>query len=262
MLCGTGSTGVAYLIQFVDALTFIQTDSLLCGKSVHFDPPTGNTNFPINIAFFHAMLSKTPTWETEWSGDRNVAFLPFLQEEDGAGVPQPPFPQLSGIRGLSGSGALLVDGTADQTQLKVRGNDSQTTDIFVVEKSDGEDILNLRNTGVLIVSGEASDTIIEANNSTSGDAVLSLNLPGTIEWQVKADRSSNTFAIGTTASTPNMLTLRPNFDGLQWAGAPQATCAAPIRGTVNYVAANPGAPDTFRICRKDAGDNYSWQDLF
>ena len=50
--------------------------------------------------------------------------------------------------------------------------------------------------------------------------------------------------------------------GILWASNAEPTCAAGIRGTVNYVAGGAGVLDTFKVCRKDAGDAYAWVTLF
>jgi hypothetical protein len=50
--------------------------------------------------------------------------------------------------------------------------------------------------------------------------------------------------------------------GIAWASFAEPTCAAGIRGTVNYVAGGAGVLDTFKVCRKDAADVYAWVSLF
>ena len=50
--------------------------------------------------------------------------------------------------------------------------------------------------------------------------------------------------------------------GILWASVAEPTCAAGIRGTVNYVAGGAGVADTFKVCQKSAADAYAWVTLF
>lgn len=54
--------------------------------------------------------------------------------------------------------AKTVDGSADAVQLTVQGNATQTSDIFVVEKSDGTDLLEVTNTGGTLIKGDTVGT--------------------------------------------------------------------------------------------------------
>lgn len=50
--------------------------------------------------------------------------------------------------------------------------------------------------------------------------------------------------------------------GLQYTTAAEPACNAGNRGMTWYVAGGAGVADTYRICRKDAGDAYAWVTLF
>jgi hypothetical protein len=50
--------------------------------------------------------------------------------------------------------------------------------------------------------------------------------------------------------------------GISWASFAEPTCAAGIRGTVNYVAGGAGVVDTFRVCTKDAANAYAWRVIY
>jgi len=50
--------------------------------------------------------------------------------------------------------------------------------------------------------------------------------------------------------------------GISWASVAEPTCAAGIRGTVNYVAGGAGVVDTFRVCTKDVADAYAWRVIY
>lgn len=68
---------------------------------------------------------------------------------------------------LNSSGALsfghttttgkTIDGSADEVQLTVQGNATQTSDILLVEKSDGTDLLNVTNTAGTKIRGTTSN---------------------------------------------------------------------------------------------------------
>lgn len=49
---------------------------------------------------------------------------------------------------------------------------------------------------------------------------------------------------------------------MQWISEAEPACNATTRGSVVYVAGGAGVLDTFRICRKDAGDAYAFVTLF
>lgn len=50
--------------------------------------------------------------------------------------------------------------------------------------------------------------------------------------------------------------------GVQFATGTEPTCEAATRGTVIYVAGGAGVADTFRLCAKDASNNYAWTALY
>lgn len=51
----------------------------------------------------------------------------------------------------------VVDGSADEIQLRVQGNGTQTNDILVVEKSDGTDLLQVTNTAGTKIRGTTTN---------------------------------------------------------------------------------------------------------
>jgi len=62
---------------------------------------------------------------------------------------------------------LIIDGKADEVQLTVQGHSTQTNNLFLVEKSDGTDLLTIANSGAMNVIGALTATsyggITEAN---------------------------------------------------------------------------------------------------
>ena len=75
----------------------------------------------------------------------------FLQS-NGSGV-------LSWAAGLSNpqTSGFVVDGSADEIQVRVQGNATQTSDILVVEKSDGTDVLQVTNANGTKIRGTTTN---------------------------------------------------------------------------------------------------------
>ncbi len=80
------------------------------------------------------------------------------------------------------SAKLSIDGDADQTQLIVQGNATQTTDLVIFETSAGADLFNLTNAGNLdvagtLTSGTANAFVVDAsgNVTTAGDLAVNGN---------------------------------------------------------------------------------------
>ena len=131
VLCNASdTTGIGFLIRFADALTFIAPVANFCTEGIRFDPPDAGSpplsrdSFPNGLLFINA-IGATPTWDPAWTGNKNVWFLPLLQEEDGFGTPQPAFPDIKGVGGFGSNGGWILDNTADQVALKVRGHSTQ-----------------------------------------------------------------------------------------------------------------------------------------
>lgn len=93
----------------------------------------------------------------------------------------------------------VIDGTADENQLRVQGHSTQTNDILVVEKSDGTDLLQVTNANGTHIRGTTTNDsaatgyvgeIITANgtaSNTSGAAIDTCTFtltPG--DWDVQA----------------------------------------------------------------------------
>lgn len=63
-----------------------------------------------------------------------------------------------------GTSTLSVDGNTDQIQCTIQGHSTQTSNIFVVEKSDGTDLLAVSNTAGVTFGGTTS-AIYDANSN-------------------------------------------------------------------------------------------------
>lgn len=65
------------------------------------------------------------------------------------------------------TGALTVDGSADAVQLTVQSNATQTSNLFVYERSDGTDILTGANTGIKASQPVAITNLVSCNTIDS-----------------------------------------------------------------------------------------------
>jgi len=89
---------------------------------------------------------------------------------------------------------VAVDGDADEIQFLVQGNVTQTTDLLVLEQSDGTDVYNVSNSGQTTVGGMliqntatiavddttpdvSSGNIFTTSANTVGTAITDLDLP-------------------------------------------------------------------------------------
>lgn len=74
------------------------------------------------------------------------------------------------VGGVASLGKLSVDGDADEIQLLVQGNATQTTSLLVAEQSDGTDVLTLTNAGALTTADDI--TISTANPNLTLDPTV------------------------------------------------------------------------------------------
>ena len=183
MRCGAGDTGgIGFHFRFTDSNTLYAPSSANCEKSYHFDPPDDGvavfrTEFPNGIVLYQAeAFTATPSGDPEWSGNKNVWFLPLLQEETPLGVPKPPFPDIKGVGGFGSNGGWILDNTADQVALKVKGHSTQTANLLEVENSMGADLFVVDDNGVVgpgtlvhsALPGTNSGSIVYCSNCTKG----------------------------------------------------------------------------------------------
>lgn len=74
----------------------------------------------------------------------------------------------------------IVDGTADEVQLTVQGHSTQVSDLFVVETSDGTDLLRMQGNGLGFVSAkmitaQEGITVQTGNSTFAGDLAITGN---------------------------------------------------------------------------------------
>jgi hypothetical protein len=70
------------------------------------------------------------------------------------------------------TGAVTIDGSADAIQLKVQGHSTQTTQPFVVEKSDGTDIFSITNDALATTLTSTALTVGATSSATPTDLVI------------------------------------------------------------------------------------------
>jgi len=70
------------------------------------------------------------------------------------------------------NGAVVINGTVDEVQLRVQGHTTQTNVIFTVEQFDGTDVLTITNDGTLTSSGSgvSGDTTVNGTLLVDGQA--------------------------------------------------------------------------------------------
>jgi len=96
----------------------------------------------------------------------------------------------------------------------------------------------------------ASGFLFRGTTATSTDAALARNATGLGDPAVEINN-------GTAGQFRDLEVRRIQFNN-----GSEPTCSASTRGGVIYVAGGAGVADTFRICRKDAADNYAYVALY
>lgn len=87
-----------------------------------------------------------------------------------------------GTAAVTVNGQMIVDGTADEIQLRIQGNATQTALPFVVENSAGTDVFTVDNTGAIAIEGttpEAKFLTVPHVGGISSTGSLTLKAVGT-----------------------------------------------------------------------------------
>ena len=84
---------------------------------------------------------------------------------------------------------LFVDNRTDQVALTVQGHSTQTSNLFVLEQSDGTDVLTVSNAGVIAGSGAVTIADTLTLSKGSGNALL-ISAGGTITLPATSDISA------------------------------------------------------------------------
>lgn len=116
---------------------------------------------------------------------------------------------------------IAADGDADEIQLLVQGNSTQTSNLVVFEQSDGTDVLALTNAGNLTLAGDAAvnggDITSTSSTLTLGGSITTLNCADCIDFDdlddtldldanLTLNQSTNTWTQNFTGTTTTGLT--------------------------------------------------------
>lgn len=124
---------------------------------------------------------------------------------------------LGGSSPLS-SAKFSIDGDADQIQLIVQGNGTQTTNLATFEQSDGTDVLTVTNGGNLSLEGAINDISGNLSLNDSTDITGNLTISGTTQLgDNSADTVTSNAAAWTFASDTDF-TLSGGVNGLSFDG--------------------------------------------
>lgn len=97
-----------------------------------------------------------------------------------------------------------IDGDADEVQLLVQANATQTSNLAVFENSAGTDLLTISNTGVLTVTGSGSGSLTVGNGASSS---------GMIDILEDTDAGSNYARFQVPSLSANTVYTLPADDG-------------------------------------------------
>lgn len=158
----------------------------------------------------------------------------------------------------------VVDGSADENQLRVQGNATQTSDILVVEKSDGTDLFKVSNAAATFATAPTVSTFGKGIIESSGAGVFtSTNLwtagGGTATG---SDCTSNPCTIGPNHggalasigwTSTGIMTV--NFTGSFWSSAPACTVTSNRGGAVYAIINGDVSTSGFTVnCRTGSTD--------
>lgn len=101
----------------------------------------------------------------------------------------------------------IIDGAADEIQLRVQGHTAQTSNILVVEQSNGADLLSVANGGTMTVNGDAfidsfNDRValkVQGHSTQTNDLMILEKSDGTDVLNV--DNNGNMTAAGSLKAT-------------------------------------------------------------
>lgn len=114
--------------------------------------------------------------------------------------------------------AKVVDGSADAIQLRVQGHSTQTSDILVVEKSDGTDLLQVTNTAGTAILG-----------TTTNDSAADGRVGQFIETTITSNVAGSTTAATYTETGANITLSAGDWD-VTGCAALQVTCSVGAAG--------------------------------
>lgn len=86
------------------------------------------------------------------------------------------------------TGAVVIDGSADDIQLRIQGHSTQTNPLLVLEDSDGNDQLTVSNDGAVVINEEGNDADFRVESDTDANALF-------------VDASANTVQVGSATTS-------------------------------------------------------------
>lgn len=129
----------------------------------------------------------------------------------------------------------VIDGSADEIQLRVQGNGTQTTDTFVIEKSNGDDLFAVSETGVTAFGTNTSGALI--SNTASSTSSVTYGFIGDPNTGMMSPGSDNLSLVtgGTTrlTATNTGINIAGTGHGVLYAAASDVlseTALSPARG--------------------------------
>jgi len=175
-----GGTGQASAQDAINALTQVAsaTNEYVLTK----DTATGNATFKAASGGV-------------WTDSTTTAYLTTTTDDVVIGASSP-----------VSSAKFSVDGDADQIQCMIQGNATQTSNIFVVEKSDGTDLFAISNTAGVTVGGSSARITPSSGNIGLTDASDATKV---IAFQASGATTAKTLTIISAHSDDRSLTL-PN----------------------------------------------------
>ncbi|MFZ1619569.1 MAG: MerR family DNA-binding transcriptional regulator, partial [Microgenomates group bacterium] len=147
---------------------------------------------------------------------------------------------------------LGIDGEADEIQLLVQGNSTQTTSLIVAENSSGTDVYTVSNTGDVVQTGSLTFSSVGTDITTgsgedltvvaNGIGIINLNdnvvITGTTDLQGNVSNSTGTLTFADNVSVTGSTTLGDNTSdtitfnagvsgaGISFASSTFGTCTA------------------------------------
>lgn len=117
------------------------------------------------------------------------------------------------------TGALTIDGNADEIQLVVQGHSTQTSSLLVLEDSAGNDQFTVSNDGAVVINEEGNDADFRVESDTDANALY-------------VDASSNTVQVGAATASDSAK--------FYVAGKLSTSGEAEINGDLNHDGSNVG----------------------
>ena len=164
-----------------------------------------------------------------------------------------------GTGAVTVNGQQIIDGTADEIQLRIQGNATQTTKPFVVENSAGTDVFTVSNTGTTVLGVTGDLLTIAPGQIQQTGAGTNLILDAAASTIL---RTSGVNRVAATQTARIVLTPPSTFGvDIETAGS-KVTCDATSAGSLFYenTAADSVVSKLF-ICSEKADNSFAWGEI-